>query len=195
MTFLHSLCNRALCLYMTFAFRTQPQNINLWVRFFFQILMTSFVFPHNAQWETVHTENKTRRLSLPWKTESPLISQRKFPHKIGNGSMSTGSATLKRLRCEVLATPGGNKCQLQPTTSRICGKMNENVPASSFIYLQIFRNIYILIKTSVHRCSSSNRKHPLISLVMFIVFVFPLPLIKWTSFDHKMAQKPQPQVL
>lgn len=154
--------------------------------------MTSFVFPHNAQWETVHTENKIRSSSLLWKTESPLISQRRFPHKIGNGSMSTGSATLKRLRCEALATPGGNKYQLQPTTSRICGKMIENVPASSFIYLQIFRNIYILIKTSVHRCSSSNRKHPLISLVIFIVFVFPLLLIKWTSFDHKMAQKPQP---
>lgn len=102
-------------------------------------------------------------------------------------------------RCEALATPGGKKYQLQPTTSRICGKMIENVLASSFIYLQIFRlyawNIYILIKTSVYRCSSSNRKHPLISLVMFIVFVFPLMLINWTSFDHKMAQKPQPQVL
>lgn len=149
--------------------------------------MTYFVFPHNTKWEMVHIENKIRSSSLLWKTESPLISQRKFPHKIGNGSMSTGSdVRLWRHPAVKILISTHNKQNLWE---------NDWKQEASFIFRLYTWNIYILIKTSVYRCSSSNRKHPLISLVMFIIFVFPLLLIKWTSFDHKMAQKPQPQVL
>lgn len=48
MTFhLHSLCN-------ILAFKAQPQNINLQFRYF-QTLMTSFLFSHNAHWDTENT--------------------------------------------------------------------------------------------------------------------------------------------
>lgn len=68
----------------------------------------------------------------------------------GHGSLSHGSATVTRLRCEVLATPGGNIHLLQPTTSINSGrKIIKNVLASSLIYL--FAGVYTMFKSEMSK--------------------------------------------